>query len=59
MLFRLQLKKMNEKMSSKMDMKFAVPLYMSRIFEIYCMKLETKVLLLNYNTVKMDQIDVT
>ena len=30
---------MNEKMSFKMGVKFAVPPYMGRIFEIYCMNL--------------------
>ena len=34
---------MNEKMSFKMGVKFAVPFYMGRIFLIYCMKLEAKV----------------
>ena len=33
----------NEKMSFKMGVKIAVPFYMGRIFEIYCMKLEAKV----------------
>ena len=48
---------MNEKMSFKMGVKFAVPFYMGRIFLIYCMKLEAKVLRLNYKY--WDQIDVT
>ena len=33
---------MNEKMSFKMGVKFAVPVYMGRIFQKYCMKLESK-----------------
>ena len=48
--FQLQVNEMNEKMSFKMGVKFAVPFYMGRIFLIYCMnlKLEAKVLRLNY-----------
>ena len=46
--FWLQVNEMNEKMSFKMGGKFAIPFYMGRNFEIYCMKLEVKVLKLNY-----------
>ena len=46
--FLLQVNEMNEKVSFKMGVKFAVPFYMGRIFFIYCMKLEAKVLRLNY-----------
>ena len=39
---------MNENVSFKMGVKFAVPLYIGRICLIYCMKLEAKVLRLKY-----------
>ena len=42
--FRLQVNEMNE----KMGVKFAVQLYMGRIFEIFCMMLDMKVLRLTY-----------
>ena len=39
---------MNEKISFKMGVKFAVPVYMGRIFQKYCMKQEAKILKLSY-----------
>ena len=38
-LFRLQVNGMNEKISFEIGGKFAVPLYVGKVFEIYCMKL--------------------
>ena len=35
--FQLQVNEMNEKMSFKMGVKFAVPFFMGRTFKIYCM----------------------
>ena len=43
----VQVNETNEKMSFKMRVNIAVPFYMGRIFGIYCMKLELKVLRLN------------
>ena len=39
---------MNERMSFKMGVKFAVPLKIGRTFEIYYIRLETKVVTMNY-----------
>ena len=35
---RLQVNEMNEKISFKMGVKFAVPVYMDRVFQKYCVK---------------------
>ena len=37
-LFRLQVNETNDKMSFKMGVKFAVPVYMGRVFQKYCFK---------------------
>ena len=39
---------MNEKMLFKMDVKFVIPVFMGRICQKYCMKLESKMLKLSY-----------
>ena len=39
---------MNEKMSFRIGVKFAVPVYMGRIFHKYCIKYEAKMSKLSY-----------
>ena len=36
--FQLQVNEIDEKMSFKMGVKFAVPVYIGRIFQKYCIK---------------------
>ena len=47
-LFRLQVNEMNERMSFKMGVKFAVQVYMGRIFQKYCMKQEAEMIKVSY-----------
>ena len=49
---------MNENMSFNMGVKSAAPFHMRMLFEMYCMKMDAKVLRLNHNNVNINGIDM-
>ena len=49
---------MNENISFNMGVKSAASFHMRMIFEMYCMKMGAKVLILNNNNVNINKIDM-